>query len=88
MEEFHDVHCYYSRPRSEWSSLAPQTSLKSDRSFCDPWTAKELLIKPSLQLPRGVYGCVGKMEGMGRRWRKFRAGSQLGEGKEGLNIKE
>lgn len=31
---------------------------------------------------------MGKMEGMGRRWRKFRAGSQLGEGKEGLNIKE
>lgn len=48
----------------------------------------QLQIKPSPQLLSGIDGCVGEMEGRERRWRKFQAGFQLGEGKEGLNIKE
>jgi len=82
---------------TEENSLAPQISPETDKSFCVPCTSKEgcdynqglkLLIKPSWQLPRGVDGCVGEMEGRERRWRKSQACPQLGEGKQGSDIKE
>jgi hypothetical protein len=82
---------------TEVNSLAPQISLETNRSFSVPCTSKEgcdynrglkTLIKPCSQLPRGVDGCVGEMEGRERRWRKSQACPQLGEGKQGSDIKE
>lgn len=73
------------------NSLAPQISLETDRRFYVPCSSKEgyATTKASPQLPRGVEGCVGEMEGRGRRRRrKSQACPQLGEGKQGSDIKE